>query len=675
MISRIAVCCLSVLSLAVLDPMCRGQNAPDSVIADFEGENYGTWKVEGEAFGKKPVSGYKLNGVSGYRGRQLVNSFGSGDGATGSLTSPPFEISKKWIVFLIGGGRHPNETGIELLVEGKTVKAATGEDSGQLRWESWDVGQWAGKTAVLRIFDRAKGGWGHINIDQILSSDGPRHGSGTWRLEEYRRSNDYYREPFRPQFHFTPELNWMNDPNGLVYFDGEYHLFYQHNPLGNEWGHMSWGHAVSTDLMHWKHLPIALRDEYGAMIFSGCCVADRTHSSGLSQGGKPPLVALYTGHSPDRQTQDLAFSHDRGRTWTKFAGNPVLDLGEKEFRDPKVFWHEPTKRWVMAVSLAVKKRILFYASTDLKTWALLSEFGPAGVSAKANWECPDLFELPIENEPGKTHWVLKTDMGNGSVAGGSGGEYFTGTFDGKEFKADAIDSQWVDYGRDFYAPVTWSGMPANDGRRIWIGWMNNWETCLNPTQPWRSAMSIPRQLSLRRIDGKLRLCQKPVAELKTLRTKEIALKDLVLRNAVHPLSVKGQQLEIVLEVEPGSAKEVGLRVLKGAKGQTEIGYSAADKSLFVDRTRSGIVDFHPAFAGRHKGPMSVLADGSIRLHLLVDASSVEVFGNDGEMAITDLVFPESGADQVELFAAGGEAKIRSLKVFPLKSAIVIPGTP
>ena len=250
------------------------------------------------------------------------------------------------------------------------------------------------------------------------------------RLSDYRKSKQYYRERYRPQFHFSPEMNWMNDPNGLVYYDGEYHLFYQHNPHGNEWGHMSWGHAVSTDLVHWKHLPIALHDEYGVMAFSGCCVVDWNNTSGFGKNGQPPLVAVYTGHGYGNQTQDLAYSNDRGRTWTKFSGNPVLDLRNPNFRDPKVFWSKQSQQWVMLVSLAEEKKLQFYGSPDLKKWKWLSDFENAGVKNKPNWECPDLFELPVENEKGKTKWVLEVDMGDGSVAGGSGGEYFVGEFDG-----------------------------------------------------------------------------------------------------------------------------------------------------------------------------------------------------------------------------------------------------
>lgn len=661
---------LLLVSFALALP--AGVQADDIVIADFEEDTYGDWKAEGESFGKRPARGYHLQ-IIGYRGRGLVNSFGTGDPATGSLTSPSFEINRPYVAFLIGGGRHDGETGVELLVDGKSVRSATGADSGELRWESWDVRDLKGKKAVLRIFDRARGSWGHINVDQILLTDQPRTGSGIWRLDEYRRSPDYYREPFRPGYHFTPELNWMNDPNGLVYFDGEYHLFYQHNPLGIAWGHMSWGHAVSKDLLHWEHLPIALRDEYGVMMFSGSAVSDSMNSSGFGTRSAPPLVAFYTGHGQDRQTQDVAFSNDRGRTWTKFAGNPVIDVGERDFRDPKVFWHEPTKRWIMAVALAVKKRIQFYSSTDLKDWSLLSEFGPAGAEKKLNWECPDLFELPIEGEPGESRWVLQAGMGNGSIAGGSGNEYFLGQFDGKTFVPESTKSQWVDYGRDFYAAVSWSGIPASDGRRIWIGWMNNWETSLNPTHPWRSAMSIPRELTLLRGAGSLRLCQKPIRELQVLRDKNVKLAGRILGDKAVPLDIQGTQLEIQLEFEVDSAAEFGVRVLKGADEQTVVGYDTKSRSVYVDRKRSGHVAFHPAFAGRHAGPLEPDEKGRIRLQILVDACSVEVFGNSGETAVTDLVFPDPESRGIELFATGGNCRLISGEVHTLKSVWPVRG--
>ncbi|MBX3445037.1 MAG: glycoside hydrolase family 32 protein [Planctomyces sp.] len=653
------------LAMGVLLAMAGvSATAEDVLIADFEADTYGDWNVDGDAF-THPVRADRLD-ITGHRGLRLANSFGGGDASTGSLTSPLFEVTRGHLAFLIGGGRHPGNTGAELLVDGQSVRNATGDNSGQLRWVTWNVEEFRGREARVRLFDRATGDWGHINADHFLLTDAPRFGAGTWRIDEYRRSADYYTEPFRPAYHFTPELNWMNDPNGLVFLDGEYHLFYQFNPHGNSWGHMSWGHAVSPDLVHWTHLPVALHDELGVMIFSGCAVVDERNTSGFGGPGQTPLVAVYTGHGHGRQTQDLAYSLDRGRSWTKYEQNPVLDIGESEFRDPKVFWHEPTGRWVMVVSLAVAKRIQFYGSPDLKTWTLLSEFGPAGIPGKPNWECPDLFELPIEGEPGQSRWVLEADVGAGSIAGGSGGEYFTGVFDGTTFIADSLDSQWVDFGRDFYAPVSWSNVPPQDGRRLWIGWMNNWETCLNPTWPWRSAMSTPREVTLRRIDGALRMCQQPVRELEALRGERISLGAADLDDAARDVGVHGQQLELIVEFEPGSASEVGLRVLKGDGEETTIGWSAAERSVFVDRTRSGIVDFHERFPGRHAGPLPAV-DGRVRLRVLVDRSSVEVFGNAGETVVTDLVFPKSTSDRVELYAVGGAAKVVSCDIWPLKS--------
>jgi fructan beta-fructosidase len=243
-------------------------------------------------------------------------------------------------------------------------------------------------------------------------------------------------EPFRPAFHFTPERNWINDPNGMLFYQGEYHLFYQYNPFGDKWGHMSWGHAVSRDLMRWEHLPLALPEKDGIMIFSGSAVVDWNNTSGFGKGAEPPFVAIYTGHREGRQDQRIAFSNDRGRTWTQFEGNPVLDIGKADFRDPKVIWHEASKRWVMAVTLPTEKKISFYGSPDLKQWGHLSDFGPAG-ALNGIWECPDLFELPVENDPGRKKWVLLLNINPGAPAGGSGCQYFVGDFDGSSFTLDA----------------------------------------------------------------------------------------------------------------------------------------------------------------------------------------------------------------------------------------------
>ncbi|QDT68791.1 Levanase precursor [Planctomycetes bacterium MalM25] len=471
-------------------------------------------------------------------------------------------------------------------------------------------------------------------------------------LARYRESARYLREPLRPQFHFTPERNWMNDPNGLVFHRGEYHLFYQHNPVGNAWGHMSWGHAVSPDLVRWEHLPIAILEEQDEMIFSGSCVIDHNNTSGFGTADNPPMVAIYTAHRSGNQAQSLAYSTDNGRTWTKHAGNPVLDLGEADFRDPKVFWHEPTERWVMVVSLAIAKRLQIYGSDDLKQWTLLSEFGPAGVDPKPNWECPDLFELTIEDAAGKptgeTRWVLEVDMGDGAIAGGSGGEYFVGSFDGERFVCDDPNNaaHWVDFGRDFYAPVSWSDVPSEDGRRIWIGWMNNWQTHLLPTSPWRSAMSVPRSLALRKTSDGLQLVQKPVEELKTLRRDQTNLleDDFV-----------GRQLELELVAQPVDDQPIRLSVLKGEEEATVIGYDPRAQQLYVDRTHSGQVDFHEAFAGVHRAPLK-LNGKPLRLRVLVDRSSVEVFAQDGLVVITDRVFPAESSVGITLDAPGADVK-------------------
>lgn len=670
--------CLAVFVIAI----SNFASADDVVLQDFE-DGYGAWTATGNAFGTRPAGG-TLDGqqdVAGYRGNRLVNTFIDGDSSTGTLTSPEFEISHPYIAFLIGGGKHPEATGIELLVGGKRVHTATGRNAEMLGWQSWDVGGLAGKKARLRIFDKSTDGFGHINVDQIIATDQRRQGLGVMRLSEYAKTPEYYREKYRPQFHFTPPMNWMNDPNGLVYFDGEYHLFYQHNPHGNSWGHMSWGHAVSKDLVRWQHLPIALHEEYGVMIFSGCCVIDWKNTSGLGDpatadygGGKemtPPMVAIYTGHGLGKQTQDIAYSNDRGRTWTKFVGNPVIDKDEADFRDPKVFWHEPTGKWVMVVSMANEKYIEFYGSQDLKDWQYLSKFGPAGVDGKPNWECPDLFELPIEGEPGKSKWVLEVDMGNGSIAGGSGGEYFVGRFDGTRFTCehDPNQSQWVDYGRDFYAPVSFSDIPKADGRRIWLGWMNNWETNGLPTRPWRSAMSIPRTLSLRKTGDRYRMVQRPVKEMQSLRGEAISMENVRVSGtkSLNEHGITGDRLELHAVFEPGDAKTVGFNVRVGKGETTVVEYDIAKDRLSVDRTNSGESDFHPAFAGKHGGPLRE-SNGAIELHVFVDTSSIEVFGNDGETVITERIFPAPGSQGVEMFATGGEATLRSLTAWKLSSA-------
>lgn len=507
-----------------------------------------------------------------------------------------------------------------------------------------------------------------------------------------------YDEPFRPQLSFSPQRNWMNDPNGLVYHDGEYHLFYQHNPNKNTWGDMSWGHAVSRDLLHWNELPLALPVEKDAegeitqMFFSGSAVVDHANTSGFGQPGKPAMVAMYTAVFPQARTPDgkpvrpgtqaqsIAYSLDRGRTWTQYAGNPVIPQPPapyaaeyRDFRDPKVFWYEPEHKWVVAVVVAHQHKALFYSSRDLVHWEWTGEFGPAGAIGGV-WECPDLVELPVDGDPARRKWVLIVSLNPGSPAGGSGMQYFVGDFDGKTFTRDrqapADEPQWIDYGADFYAGVTYNDAPG--GRHLLVGWMNNWLYAdAVPTAPWRSAQALPRELGLRTVDGRVRLVQQPIAEAQGLRGSRLygaaeraiasGAQDLPLSGAAHA------PLEVQMRLKPGSATRAGIRLgTAGSGAYTEIGYDAAHGTVYLDRTRSGQAGFHPQFAARHAAP-ATLRDGELPLRVLVDRGSVTVFAGQGERVLTDQVFPAAGAAGASLFSVGGDATVRDLNVWSLNS--------
>lgn len=474
-------------------------------------------------------------------------------------------------------------------------------------------------------------------------------------------------EPYRPVYHFTPARNWMNDPNGLVWFAGEWHLFYQYNPFGDTWGHMSWGHAVSRDLMRWTHLPVAIPEENGIMAFSGSAVVDHGNTSGLGARDRPPMVAIYTGHRDGRQDQRLAWSVDSGRTWTRSA-RPVLDLGMADFRDPKVFWYAPGRHWVLSVALPAEHRIAFYSSPDLRRWTRTGTFGPAGAVGGV-WECPDLFPLPIEG--GDTSWVLIVSLNPGNPVGGSGTQYFTGTFDGARFLADGDTAvRWADFGSDFYAAVSWSDVPASDGRRVWLGWMSNWlygQTV--PTTPWRSAMSVPRELSLRRTPAGLRLIQRPVAELAGLRrAAPEEFRGGSLAEASGWLEARGglpSAVDLSLTFSGPWSAPVSLHVTSGEHDRTTVTVDAAKGELIVDRRLSGRVDFHPAFPARHAAPLRIAGD-TVRLRVLLDASSIEVFGQDGESVLTELIFPQPGPRLLQLRGAGGGARVAGMSLARLQ---------
>ena len=474
---------------------------------------------------------------------------------------------------------------------------------------------------------------------------------------------------YRPRYHFTPPANFINDPNGLVFYRGEYHLFYQHNPFGDTWGHMSWGHAVSPDMLRWQHLPVALREEDGVMIFSGSAVVDWRNTSGFGDGVNPPLIAIYTGHTATEQTQHIAYSLDAGRTWTKYAGNPVIAIGSRNFRDPKVFWHEATGRWIMVTVLADQHRVRFYGSPDLIHWEHLSDFGPAG-STVGEWECPDLFPLSVEGERDTLRWVLKVDVGPRNLPHGLCGQYFIGQFDGIQFVNDNPPdlTLWADHGMDFYAVQSWSDVPAADGRRLWLAWMNNWRYANTiPTSPWRGAMTIPRSVALRRYPEGLRLVQRPVAELTGCRRNHFGRAGLLVDDANRQLQASGMAgdaLEIIADFRLAGATEVGLRVRTGDGEATMVGYDAVAQQIFIDRTHSGDASFSPDFGDRHAAPLASAAD-RISLHIFVDRCSVELFGGGGRAVISDLIFPSPSSTGLELYAVGGKPVAERLDIWAL----------
>lgn len=647
-----------------------------------------------------------------------------------------------------------------------------------------------------------------------------------------------YEELHRPQYHFTPAQNWQNDPNGLVYYQGEYHMFFQYNPLGSVWGNISWGHAVSRDLVHWTELPVALPFSENEAIWSGSVVIDHENRTGFGTRANPPMVAIYSSAAIPgfAQSQALAYSLDRGRTWTKYAGNPVLDIDDPQFRDPKVFWYEPDQRWIMPVARSLKRTIEFYSSPNLKDWTFESDFGPAG-AVTGVFEVPDLIPLEVSNgRRAETKWALLINVNPGARLGGSGVQYFLGDFDGKRFVADdlkpytapagdlvagfegadhggwtatgtafgagptagalptqrevvgfrgsrlvnsfadgpaavgtltspsftitkdslnllvgggdlprlpgvvgeatvnllvggeivrsatgdgsewldwaswdvgeligrqaqiqIVDSattgarafilvdeitqsdapatsakdraEWADWGRDFYASITYDSAPG--GRRLLVGWMNNWLYAGTiPTSPWRSTQSEPRELSLRRVGGKLELVQVPARELRTLRSDRaytVRGQTVTGERTLTGAAARGKAIDIEATFDASDADRFGLKVFSGRDEETVIGYDAEAEELYVDRTRSGDVQFNPRFASVSRAPLELPRSGRLALRILVDHSSVEVFADGGRRVITDQVFPSAGSDGVKLFAEGGDATVRSLRLWKMDS--------
>ena len=481
-------------------------------------------------------------------------------------------------------------------------------------------------------------------------------------------------EPHRPHFHFTPEAHWMNDPNGMFYLEGEYHLSYQYFPDSTVWGPMHWGHAVSTDLVRWEHLPVALYPDSLGYIFSGGSVVDVRNTSGFGTPENPPVVAAFTHHDPvaekagrnDFQNQSIAYSLDKGRSWTKYPGNPVLrnDTGIRDFRDPKIVWHEPEGRWVMA--LAVYDRVQFYGSADLKAWTYLSEFGIPGDTRL--WECPDLFPLEVAGT-GETRWVLLVSIQQEAPNGGTATSYFVGDFDGTRFKADVSEQQWLDWGTDNYAFVTWDNAPVPATERLGIGWMSNWQYAqVVPTKAWRSAMTVPRTLRLEREGQGYALRSEPVESLKALRRERTDLGSVRIRGEK---GVQGafrpSQCELLLQtdLEATTASLFGITLANGAGDRLLLGLDRENGQLWVDRRQSGPKGFsEDFFRGPHTAPLDPGA-GDMDLRILLDAASLEVFAGGGRLNFTEIFFPSEPYDTLTFWAEGGDWVLSSAEVFAL----------
>lgn len=473
-------------------------------------------------------------------------------------------------------------------------------------------------------------------------------------------------DKYRPALHFSPQQNWMNDPNGLVFFKGEYHLFFQHNPNDSVWGPMHWGHAVSKNMIEWEQLDIALfPDEHGT-IFSGSVVVDWHNTSGFFQE-EPGLVAIFThhlegkNHTQTKQMQSLAYSYDKGRTWLKYENNPVLTHPTKiDFRDPKVFWHEASHKWIMV--LATGQTISIYSSPNLKDWTFESEFGEKIGSHDGVWECPDLFELPVEQSREKK-WVLLVSIGdNPQFDSGSRTQYFIGSFDGHTFVEEHDHIKWLDFGKDNYAGVSFSDIPKEDGRRIYLGWMSNWRYANHvPTKGWRSQMTLPRELSLVEIDGEIQIVQKAVRELEPYFVKKEELYQVIVHSkATNHYTVDADYAEIELALENINATQYGLIIHHTDTQYTTITIDTIENKLLLERKHSGNVDFSDNFPK----PQMVKLNGTeqLQLRLIVDSSSLELFLNGGEQVVTSLVYPDKACEGVSLFTLEGKMKVVHGKV-------------
>lgn len=730
--------CISFISFAMITLVSCSSS--DKIIDDFESGSFSKWTVEGDAFGTmpndKPEPGQQE--IIGYEGKSFADSFHGGDDSRGTLTSSPFTIERDFINFLIGGGIR-SDVYMSLEVEGQNVFISRPiVESEALHQLSWDVKNYKGKKAVIKIVDNQRGEWGHILVDQIVMSNtdksnimvdykqsykidkkyllipiedkGPvtkvhlqQDGKNISPLLEIRiaqTKTDYwvpinvepykgqqitllfdlvkktdigfslinqsdtfdfdYNEKYRPDYHFSPYYGWTNDPNGMVYHNGEYHLYFQHNPYGSMWGNMHWGHAVTKDFIKWEHLPFALEPDSLGTMFSGSAVIDKNNTAGF---GKDAMIAIYTS-AGKIQSQCIAYSLDNGRTFTKYENNPVLtDANYADFRDPKVFWHNASNQWIM--SLATTQTITFYSSKNLKEWTRLSEFGDGIGDHGGVWECPDLIPLTYQ---GKTKWVLFVSINPGGPNGGSATQYFIGSFDGKKFIPDDLPYPlWIDYGCDNYAGVTWENTP--DKRHIFIGWMSNWSyTNQVPTLNFRNAMTVPRDIKLADNGKHLIVANYPVKEIDKLRTDSVSINNFEVKTKYTTdklLDNNNGAYEIEMTIRNTSTRNFGFK-LYNRKGESLNFVFDTEKGQFiVDRSKSGLVDFSNNFAS-HSINAPLVPKETYKIRLLIDKASSEIFINNGELVQTNTMFPTEPYNSIDFNVDGGTINIENFRVYRLK---------
>jgi fructan beta-fructosidase len=722
---RLPVSTLIVLSCL----MCSKQK--DLMIADFNTGSYGDWKTEGNAFGKNPSSGVLPVNIAAehFASDQMASSYQWGDSSVGKLISPEFDIARKYINFQIGGSRIPGKTCINLIVNGRVEFSATGVNdnvirTNQLDWVSWDVSGLKGKKAVIELLDLDSARKdAYISVDNIYQGDASRE-KETYVYNQERKlkvnsrylnipvkegaypqlmrisadgktvrefvvelaesAPDYwmfldvnefrgkeiditinkmtrestglksmvvdstvkgfenlYREKDRPQFHFTSRRGWHNDPNGLVFYEGTYHLFYQHNPLGWPWGNMTWGHAVSTDLVHWKELAPALYPDSLGTIFSGSAVVDWNNTAQLQQGNDKTLVAFYTAAGGTSSwsankpfTQCMAYSTDKGITWTKYNQNPVLPHILAENRDPKVAWDEEGRQWVMALYLD-KNMYALYSSADLKTWKELQRINLEEVA-----ECPDFFQIALDGNNARKKWVLT----------GANGHFMAGTFDGKQFRPEtkSYPSEW---GKNYYAVQSYSDL--KDGRRIQIGWMAGAEF---RGMPFNQQMSFPRELTLKTTPDGIRLFAVPAREISLLHGEKKSWQETMVKPENSLLDpFKNDLYHIIAEfaADKSTAQEFGFNI-----HGFQIMYNKRTGMIKAVRPSDNAVSEVKVRPIR----------GRIRMEILLDRTSVELFINDGEVPMAFYYIANEDNKKMALVSEGGDVKLNSLDVFELKSA-------